>query len=182
MTFNANGAETTPTGAITAGAPEGSSVRVSIVQTGTAGQPAIFLIEIAPWGNFETEAGVTVNFAQTNGDEVTDSIGLYDITLQSLAVSLSCAPRGIDQEQLLAAAAIQGTYAAPGSDMSAIARNLDVKAAGLYFRLYGAQLDGAGLNWSRVENRIPALTWSASRTVTGGALDPLFAISTSPIA
>lgn len=179
LTFDAVGAENAITGTISSGMPTGSEIDVTVTTEGDGSTAEVVRIDLDPWAAFQTREGVNVSFSLDLEKLYADAIGHYDTVFRGIDVSVSAMPMGVSMDQAISAARIQGV--APGTKLSTSAHNLDIRGTGLYFRLYNAQLDGAGLVFGASNDRVPELTWRAARSVTGGALDPIFAISTSAI-
>jgi hypothetical protein len=176
------GAMSAITGAVTA-MPGGTAVRVDVVTVGDGTHNQVDLIRLYPWANFATRQGIKVTFTMQIDQDVSDAIGHYDSIFRSLSVTATGIPQGVADADALAAAAVQGASGVPGSRLSVNAHNLDILGTGVYFRLYAANIKKSGLVYGSSTQRVPALDWVASRSIGGGgALNPLFAISTAPIA
>ncbi|HEX5177107.1 MAG TPA: hypothetical protein VFV83_08765 [Chthoniobacteraceae bacterium] len=180
ITFDANGARGAITGAVT-GMPGGTTVKVDVLQEGDAGKPEIVRVRLFPWHNFAARSGVKVSFNTTITEDSSDAIGVYDAIFSGLSVTLSAEPQGLDWETVLLAAGVQGTASVPGRKISTGSHNFDVIGDGVFFRLYGANIDKSGLIYGATKQRVPELQWSGSRSVgAGGAINPLFFIGTEP--
>lgn len=167
------------TGAV-AGMPGGSALGISVETPGSTGVSEVVAVRLEPWARFNARDGATVNFDVQLTEDETDAIGHYDTIFSGLAVTVQAQPQGITQETVLAAARIQGAGAVRGTKFSSGAHDYRITGDGVHFLAYAAQLDGAGLNFSSKDQRIPQLTWRASRSVgAGGALNPLFYIGTA---
>lgn len=134
-------------------------------------------LDLFPWANFEAREGMKVTFGLTLTEDESDAIGHYDTIFGGLTVKAAGLPQGVTEEQMLAAAAIQGANSVRGRKLSTGAHNLDIFGDGVFFRLYAANLSKAGQVFSPTKQRIPELEWLASRSIAaGGALNPLFYI------
>jgi hypothetical protein len=81
------------------------------------------------------------------------------------------------EEQMLAAANLQGPNSVRGRKLSTGAHNLDIFGDGVFFRLYAANIVKAGQVFGPTKQRIAETGWAASRSIgAGGGLNPLFYI------
>jgi len=125
-----------------------------------------------PWDSFDTEGGWEISFDLQTRDEEVDGSGVIDKTFQDLTVTASAVPVGPSPEDVVAAQDVQGE--ALGSCRAASGEDLNVFAAGVYLRVYNAQLDDADIAHGTDRKTVGKCDWMARRTVTGSALDPLF--------
>lgn len=162
-------------------APAGSTIAATTTTAGVTGVTGeVQLIKItSPWLQWQAREGVKVSFAMTTTQDESDAIGHYDTIFGGLDVTAKALPQGIDLEDILSAARVQGANSVRGRKFSTGAQNLRVTGDGVYFLLYGAQLDGAGIVRSSKNLSVPELTWRGTRSVgAGGAINPLFYIGT----
>lgn len=126
----------------------------------------------APWDDFLTEAGWEVAFDLQLAPKIVDGLGTVGMSLQSLAVTASAIPVGPTEAEVLAAMQATGTL---GASIST-ANDLVVSATGIYFALSNAGIQESELGFGSERKRIGTTTWMATRSVTGGTLDPLYII------
>jgi hypothetical protein len=157
--------------AVFAATPGGMSLKATAVDANTV------LLQLSPWSNFETREGMKVAFTLTLNEDTGDAIGHYDTVFGGVSVVATGLPQGISEAAMLAAANVQGANSVRGSRLSSGAHDLDIVGAGVWFKLYAANVRKAGLVYSSSKQRIPDLEWVASRSIGGGgALNPLFYI------
>jgi hypothetical protein len=133
------------------------------------------------WDSFDTEDGFTLDFQLTLKTKRSSNNGIYDMEFSDLTVTATAKAIGMAESDVLAAMNIQGSNAQIGADDSVGAQNLNLIGTGLYARVYNAAMDEGAFNFDADNNRIDALKWSATRSLVNNALQPLFAISTTPI-
>ncbi len=154
-----------------AGLPGGTSLRADAIDANSV------LLRLFPWANFAAREGMKVAFSLSLTEDTSDAIGHYDTIFSGLGVTATGTPQGIDDVAALAAALIQGPAAVRGKRPSGYAHDLDIFGDGVFFRLYGTNINKAGLVYSSSKQRVPDLQWEASRTIgAGGALNTLFYI------
>lgn len=162
-------------------APGGSLLTPSTTTAGVTGTTAEVqkIVLTSPWLDFEAREGVKVSFNMQTTDDETDAIGHYDTIFSGLDVSAKIQPQGVALADVLSSGRLQGADSVRGRKLSTNAHALRVTGDGVYFLLYGAQLDGAGFVRSSKNQAVPELTWNASRSVAaGGNVNPLFYIGT----
>lgn len=153
------------------GFPGGASLKATAVSAN------VVLLRLNPWASFQTREGLKVTFGLTVNEDQSDSIGHYDSTFGGLTVSVAGIPQGMTEEQMLAAANVQGPNAVRGRKLSTGAHDLDIFSDGVFFRLYAANIVKAGQVFGPVKQRIAETGWAASRSIgAGGVLNPLFYI------
>lgn len=131
----------------------------------------------SPWDDFDTEDGWEIGFDLQLRDEEVDGSGVIDKTFQDLTVTASATPIGPTPEEVATAMDIQG--AALGACQANGGVDLNVYATGVYVRVYSAQLDDTDLGHGTDRKTVGKCDWMARRTVTAGALDPLFYVGTA---
>jgi hypothetical protein len=153
------------------GMPGGAALKASQVSA------RVVLLQLFPWANFAAREGMKVAFNMTVEDDKSDAIGPYDSIFKELDVVVTGQPQGVDEATMLAAAMIQGAGSVPGTKLGVGAHDLDIVGDNVFFRLYAANQQKAGLVYGATNQRIPALEWVASRSIAmGGGLNPLFYI------
>jgi len=162
-------------------APSGSVLTASTTTAGSTGVTAEVqkIVLTSPWLSFEAREGVKVAFAMQTTEDESDAIGHYDTIFSGLDVTAKALPQGIALATILDAARVQGSTSVRGRRFGTGSHALRVSADGVYFLLYGAQLDGAGMIRSSKTQAVPELTWKGTRSVAaGGTINPLFYIGT----
>jgi len=183
LTHDADSAQDWITGRVT-GMPGGTKVRYDLATQGDTGVAQVATLHLYPWNNFPSRDGIEISFDVTISEDMADSTGTYDYIFEDLAVSAKMIPMNVSQSDLLEAVPIQGLQATRGRRIAATAHDLVIKSTAegqdFYVKITGANLiEEPGLVYSRKNQRIPQLGWRASRTVSGGSPDPLYAISTT---
>ena len=129
----------------------------------------------SPWSAFSTQEGWSIDFNLKLSPQKVDGIGTVDMTFGGLDVSAKCIPVGPIATDILSKVAGTG-----GLGVSvATANHLNISATGIYLRLYNAALVDSGLTYGAEAKRISETEWIATRTITTGTADPLFAVGTS---
>jgi len=128
----------------------------------------------APWSSFQTEAGWEIAFSLKLKEQEVDGLGTVDMSLQGLDVSAKAIPVGPTMAQAMAklmpAVALGSSLAAGGAD-------LVIASAAVTATVKNASLADAQFAYSSDKKRLGSCEWIATRTVTAGALDPLFSIA-----
>lgn len=131
----------------------------------------------APWDAFQTEDGWELSFALNLKPQLVDSFGTVDMSLQGLKVTAKATPVGPAEVDILAKVA---PAASLGNSVAAAAANLNILApSGMYVRVYNAAITDGGFLYGAEKKRLGPTTWTATRTVTAGAADPLFYVGTT---
>jgi hypothetical protein len=126
----------------------------------------------APWANFLTEGGWTIDFALGLTEQRVDGIGVVDMTLNNLEVTASCIPVGPTAAAILAAASPTlklGASIATTDDLVIASETVGAPQ----ITLSHAALVETGLVFGREAKRVGATKWTATH-VTG---EPLFAVA-----
>jgi hypothetical protein len=129
----------------------------------------------APWSSFLTEGGWEIGFGLDLSPQTVDGLGVIDMRLQGLEVTAQAIPVGPVMADVLAK---MGNLQALGSSIAAQGANLNISATGLYLRVANASITDTDFRWGAEAKRLGQTTWMATRTVTAGALDPLFYVGT----
>ena len=120
----------------------------------------------APWVTLRARDGVRVRFAMKTKPVLSAANALLDLTLDSLAVSVSfspATPTGPDESDVFAALQAQGSL--PGRLLSAGAGTLDVAGEHLWLRLPLAQLTQGAMTFDAVHSRVGELVFTAERAL-----------------
>jgi hypothetical protein len=133
----------------------------------------------APWANLQARDGVKVRFAMKTAPVLSAANALLDVTLESLAVTVSLTPgtpAGPVETDVFAALQVQGANAFPGRTLSATAQTLDVAGEHLWLRLPLAQLTAGPLTYDAVHPRVGELVFTAGRALLG-TVEPAAALA-----
>ena len=178
VTFVSSGVATAISGTVT-GMPGGTAVKQTLRTVGATGVAQVALLQLFPWAFFPTETAVKVKFNTKLTDQNSDAIGVYDIVFSSTDAVATFLPLNVSDDVMNAAANVQGANAALGANVSSAAHHLDFGTSGFYIRLYSATITKAGLVWSADKQRVPQLEWTASRTISGGSVNPIYSVGTT---
>ena len=130
----------------------------------------------APFDAFGSVNGITVDFKLDVKPDETESHGIFDYIFQNLEVTAKMEPDGVTPAQVLTAMKIQGTGAALGRSLAAQGNDLVITGTGVYFKMTKAAIVPFAEHFSSTRRRVGEVEFRATRTVTSGALDPLFVI------
>ena len=119
----------------------------------------------APWMNLRARDGVRVHFAMKTSPVMSAANALLDLTLESLAVTVSFAPAvgGIAETDVFQGLQVQGST--PGRLLSFGAQTLDVVGEHLWLRLPLAQVTQGPLAFDAVHARVGELVFTAERAL-----------------
>ena len=134
---------------------------------------------VAPWDAIKTFAGWEISFDLSLNPVTTDDDGIVDYTFASLAVSASCQPMGITEQQFLDAMRLQGATNARGRSLQAGANDLVFTGTGVAITIKKAQMKEGGMLFNPKDPRIATAKWIATRQFIAGAAQPLFSVATS---
>lgn len=136
----------------------------------------------SPWDEFFSEAGFSVNFSSSFENVPADGHGTVDMRLTGLSVEVSGIPIGVAFADVATKMKFQGAGADLGAS-KALADDLiitnQVGATALHFTLAAPTLKQAPARFGAAVRGVGELLWRATRTITAGAADPLFAIGTT---
>jgi len=140
---------------------------------------AVWQNMVAPWANFDTKDGWSIDFAMDLYREEVDNVGLVAHKLRNLVVTAKATPVGVQTSDLLTALSLQGSGAARGRSLGATGQNLLLSsvAGNLGVKLTQAALVGGPALWSTTLDRIGELTWEATRTFGPTGPNSLFVVS-----
>lgn len=133
----------------------------------------------SPWADFDTESGIAISFDLQLADVLSDSSGIVDKTITGLSATATFTPQGITPEQVLAALGIQGAGARRGRSMSGMAHDLVLStgvAGDPVITLFNAVLKGNQTQFGASINRVGELSLTSMRSMSAGALSPVFSI------
>lgn len=128
----------------------------------------------APWAGFYTKQGWAIEPSMSLEAVEDDASGVLTRRIGSLGFTAKAQPMGLGLSDLLTKLTLQGSGATRGRSLAG--DNLNIEGTDVYLRLYAAALTGGPAQWGSKTDRIGELTWSANRTFTGGAANPLFYI------
>jgi len=147
----------------------------------------------SPWGGalagdgFHTAEGVVISHNVSFNEINIDSEGLVDMMLSKISVTAKARPVGatitgafvaITEADVITALKIQGSGNLRGKDLAG--SDFIVKLAAdnsIVFRLKGAALNDAGYEFGPASLRLGELTWSATRTLSAGVVQDLYAFA-----
>ena len=144
----------------------------------------------APWNDFCTANGLTINFNLGTNDHVVDSCGLVDIKYTDLSMTVTAQPVGelmTDEEiqKVLRQQDMGGAYEGRrrGQSMKAATPmelwiKLENDGEVMDFIIPSTSISAGGANYGVTSMRNTDLTWQALRTFVGGVRQPLFGFST----
>lgn len=137
----------------------------------------------APWNNFETESGFKVSFDLQLADVPSDVYGIVDKTIVGLSSTITFTPQGITPEQVLEVLGIQGAGARRGRSMVSSGRDLVLDGGddAPEFTFYNATLKTNPTQFGSSVNRVGELSLTSMRSMTGGAMNPVFLAAAVPI-
>lgn len=137
----------------------------------------------SPWDEFFSAEGWEVSMGIETEPVIADGHGEIGRTLKAVTCEAKCTPIGPTMADILTAMELQGNGSTNYLGAAKTVTNLNIynQAGGslAYIRLYNAVMETNGFNWSAATNKVGECIWRASRTVTTGTLDPLFAVGTS---
>jgi hypothetical protein len=122
----------------------------------------------APWTKLQALDGITVQFKMQTRSVVSAANALLDVTLDSLAVTVTFtpgSPSGPVESDIFSAMQVQGEL--PGRLLSAGAQTLDIAGEHLWVRLPLAQLTAGPLLYDATKPRVGKLVFTATRAVLG---------------
>lgn len=128
---------------------------------------------------FEGKEGFQVEFNMEAEPFSIDSNGIIDYRFKGLDMKITTIPIGPTETQITTALAIQGSGAARGRQSDSIKADFliqDGESEATIFTGYNMSLVEAPLVYGQ-NNRFQQCTWECNRTVSGGALTPVFLIA-----
>lgn len=134
----------------------------------------------SPWDDFDTEAGLQIDWSLNIQQRTADACGVVDLILQGLTAEAKAVPMGPTDAEVRTALGIQGTGARPGASLNASSNDLVISSDNVSATLYAAALTNAPSVWSRENLRNGEVVWTATRGYTAGppaAMDPVFAFA-----
>jgi hypothetical protein len=137
----------------------------------------------APWANFDTKEGWTVDFAMDLTRQEVDNVGLVTHRFSNLIVTAKATPIGVQPSDVANALKLQGSGSARGMSLGAIGADLllSAVAANLGVKLTQAALIGGPAIYSNKLDRIGELTWEATRSFGSSGANPLFTVSAASV-
>ena len=134
----------------------------------------------APFDNFHVEAGWELQFSVSLAPQSVDGLGVVDMTLTGLTATAQAIPVGPSVSQLMDRL---GNNTAMGTAAEATGSDLTISGTGIHVVLKNAFINDPDLGWGTTRKRLGQTTWATTRSVTAGALDPLYTIGTpAPVA
>lgn len=133
----------------------------------------------SPFDAIHTNDGFKVSFNLSIKPLEVDDVGIIDYTFEKLSVSVKFKPLGVTESALIAALGIQGDSSVRGSSMSTGSHDFVISGTGVYFIAYGAALKSSPFDYAPSDPRFGECEFIATRTIAGGALNPLFYVGNS---
>lgn len=130
---------------------------------------------LGPFNQFHLVEGLDIAFALDLQPDTIDGLGTADMKFVDCIVNARGIPVGVTLSQLYAASDFDSALGSQSTE-----NNLVLFGNGFHFTAYSAQLEDpeTGFSASRL---IPGQAmWTTNRTVTSGAVDPVFQLSTTP--
>lgn len=140
-------------------------------------QPYTFTWGAAPWSGVGTIDGIRWSFPLSTEDVGDDANGPQAKRITDVQCTIKAKPLNITPSAVVAKLLLQGTGASRGARVGT-ADSFVMTGTGVLVTGYGAGLRSSPLAAGRSADRIGELEWFASRTFTGGAPNPLFALGT----
>jgi hypothetical protein len=134
---------------------------------------------LASWGagdfaEFYVREGLDIAFALALDSTTIDGLGTVDMTFMDCIVNARGIPVGVNIPQLYAAADVDQAFGAQRTE-----NNLILSGAGFHFTGYNAQLEDPNTGFSATRLVAGQAMWTTNRSITEGALDPIFRIATA---
>lgn len=125
----------------------------------------------SPWDAILTEAGVEIDFAQTNNPVTVNGFGTVDMSLSGLDITVKMKPVGMTVAQVLAQMKLQGTGVKIGQNIGASANNMTITggSGNPIVVVNNVRLKSAGQIYGQETLRHDSLEFIATRP-TGGAM------------
>ena len=134
----------------------------------------------APWSAMTTKAGAKISFGMQLTPVTDDAGGILTQRIDGVTAQCVARPNNVDENALWQARTVQGAGAGRGRRITG--NDLHINGTGMFICLYGASIKESPVNYDGKEDRVGDITWVANRTVTGGAFNPVFAVSNTAIA
>jgi len=134
---------------------------------------------VDPWDDIQSSDGVVINLNMNITDHNVDSEGLVDKTLGGVDASAALTPVGVDESDVVDLLQVQGASAGRGVSLNGNSNDLNISATGVYVRIYNAAPKEGPLQFGSVTLRAGQLGFIATRSWTGGTIDPLFYVGTT---
>lgn len=130
-----------------------------------------------PWDDFSSKNGFRFSFPVNLAAIEDDACGVVGRRYVSGQATCTAQPTNVDESALLTKLGLQAAGAGRGRRL--VGDNLNVSAAGVYIRLYGATLRSGPQQFSSQNDRIGDLNWAAARVFTAGVPSDLFYLGTA---
>lgn len=154
------------------------SVALSPAAILTQAYTAAWGAKSAPWNAIQTVDGWTVDFNLSVEPHETDADGILDYCMTQIEVSARARLAGITEDQVLTEMLLQGTGAARGKSLGTIGADLAITGTTFgTLTLNVACIRRAPFVFGSGANRVGEVEFVAARTLTTGAIDPLWVFS-----
>lgn len=132
------------------------------------------------WGNtspldaFHVKEGLDIAFALSLDPELIDGLGTVDMKFMDCIVNARGIPVGLTAAQLYAAADLDQAMGAQRTE-----NDLVLSGSGFHFTAYSAQMEDPNTGFSASRLVSGQAMWTTNRSLTAGALNPIFRIGTA---
>jgi hypothetical protein len=126
----------------------------------------------------ETEAGVQVTFAQSLTTETTEQRGAYDASMAGIGATATLTPVGVGHADWLSMQGFQGAGNGIGTSATSRGKALVISTTGFVLTLPNVTPTQAESHFGTSKKLPGQLQLAANRTMTLGALAPLWTIGT----
>ena len=129
-----------------------------------------------PFDSFWSKDGIKISYNLTIEAEQNERTGIFDYTFQGLEIKATLqmeGPTALEAADLLK---LQGSGAVLGRSLQAASNDLIITGTGFYYALYNAGPTLMPELFSNKLRRMGEMELRATRTLTAGAMDPLFYI------
>lgn len=156
-----------------------SDTSLSLSETPTVAYTASLGALGSPWNSILTKSGWTISFNVGIEPDEEDTVGIFDyFYTDASSITAKCNPIGVkvaDLHSLMAT--FQGSGAGRGASATANAQTLAITGGSgkPYATVYKAYLKTPSHVYGK-DHRVDELTLETTRSITNGALDPLFAV------
>ena len=145
-----------------------------------AGTGTMFLtVDNPPYSLMGTEEGVQIEAKADLEERVTDRDGVVNAKLKGCSMEAKFVALSLSASNVLAMLKLQGAGAAMGRSLSAGSKPLNIFSAGMFIRINGAAAKAGELSWAMANDRARELTFTNTRVVSGGALQPVGVVGTA---
>lgn len=120
------------------------------------------------------EDGIAVNFNVSATEQRTDSVGLLDWSFDAVEATVSYVPTGVEEQAALDALGVQGVGAARGASAAVQDFVATGVVVGRSVTVKNCTRRTTAARYARSQKRLGEVELVAVRSITAGALDPLY--------